>query len=118
MSAQFPLHDAARKNNLQVAEKRLLVNAGADLKPPANSWMTMYHTALKMHTYISAVLQQGMRKQEHCRLVSLASLLRPFDLPVLVVYKICCTLPLYKEKVVSRFDAWRALTAIKQCEKF
>ena len=112
-----PLHCAAYSGYEKVVA--LLIKAGADLHKPCNDgWTPLDLATQNGHTQIVTLLQQGMRKQEHCRLVSLASLLKPIDLPILVVYKIYCAVPLYKNNAVSRFDTWRVLTAIKQCEKF
>lgn len=111
------LHFAANIGHENVVA--LLVNAGADLqKYDSDGWTPLGIAARKGYNKIVTLLRQGMQKQEHRRLVSLANLLSPFDLPVLVVYEIYCAAPLYKESIVSRFDAWRVLTAIKQCENF
>jgi len=138
-----PLYQAVVENKTHMIA--CLINAGADVNKAANSNSTPLYRATvrgreklvallidagaegyrvaerqaarRGRTDIVAILRQGMRKQEHCRLVSLATLFRPLDLPVLVVYKIYSSVSMYKEHTVSRFDAWRVLTEIKQCEK-
>jgi len=97
----------------------LLVDAGADVEPtwrweqPGIAWGNNPVASLQ----IQAILVDGKHRQEWRRLVALALILRPFNLPVLAVYEIYCSLPCHAAEIVSRYRAWQLVVSIKSRQR-
>jgi len=109
-----PLEQAISDGNTEIAN--LLVDAGA-LAEPRWRWMVIHERG---HEKENAKRQEiSMTLHKHCkqhqewrRLLLLAILLAPLNLPVLVLYEIYCAR--HSGAVVPRHEAWATLVSIKR----
>jgi len=111
-----PLATAIYRNH--VKSVGILINSVADLDLKVPLVVERHMERATLHTplhQIHTVVQTARKKQEYNRLVSLAIFLQPFDLPVLVVHQIYCSILLWSARsIVSRFCAWDILSQIKK----
>lgn len=98
-----PLQIAAWVRNETIVEQ--LLAAGAQITPEI---ITCAHYA------IVPILEQAARKREWNRLLNFAFVMRPLNLPVLVVYSVYKTAPFTSNYTVPLYFAWTLLKAVKQ----
>lgn len=100
-----PLDSTLKSQNVQCIEQ--LLDAGAEITQNAKQ-------RAKKDRVLLRCFSDCVRKREWQRFVTMALLLQPFNLPVLVVYEIYLSAPRYPTATVERHTAWRVLSAIKR----
>jgi len=108
------LEQAVCCGNLKAVQ--LLIDSGADVEPV---WRWFHSPEFGAHLRqltlsMQSLLMLGKQRQERRRLVALALCLSPLNLPVLAVYEIYLALPCHIGQLISRFDAWDVLKALKR----